>query len=57
MEMMYLAGRLRREETKSIIDMVQGHCLEQLAQHVPVLSNPMGVAVFDIVLGKFYQKK
>jgi 2,3-diaminopropionate biosynthesis protein SbnB len=53
-EMMHLEKGLNREDTRSIIDVVQDNCLEKYSPDTPIMFNPMGMAVFDIALGNFY---
>jgi len=53
-EMMHIEKGLQQEHTSSIIDVVMHRCLEKYAPSVPIMFNPMGMAVFDIALGNFY---
>ena len=55
-EMMHIEKGLQSADTKSIIDIVTGHCLETYDITTPVMFNPMGMAVFDIALGAYYYK-
>jgi ornithine cyclodeaminase len=55
-EMMHLERGLQKENTKSIIDIVKDHCLDQYDMASPIMFNPMGMAVFDIALGSYYYK-
>jgi len=52
--MMHIEKGLQQEHTSSIIDVVMHRCLEKYAPSVPIMFNPMGMAVFDIALGNFY---
>lgn len=55
-EMMHLEKGLRENCTKSIIDVVQHNCLEQYDEQLPIMFNPMGMAVFDIAIGDYYYR-
>ena len=56
-EMMYLEKGLQENKTKSIIDMVVDNCMEDYPPEVPIMFNPMGMAVFDMSLGTYYFKE
>lgn len=56
-EMMHLEKGLNREDTKSIIDVVAGKCMKDYPDGVPVMFNPMGMAVFDMALGSYYLRE
>jgi ornithine cyclodeaminase len=45
---------LKKEDTKSIIDVVCNKCLSEYAVNQPIMFNPMGMAVFDIAVGSYY---
>lgn len=53
-EMMHLEKGLNEKDTKSIIDVVVGNCMKEYNDEVPVMFNPMGMAVFDMALGSYY---
>lgn len=53
-EMMHLEMGLKKEQTKSIIDVVKNNYFKSFDHDAPVMFNPMGMAVFDIALGSFY---
>lgn len=53
-EMMHLEKGLSQENTQSIVDVVEEECLANYPQEVPILFNPMGLAVFDIAIGSLY---
>jgi 2,3-diaminopropionate biosynthesis protein SbnB len=53
-EMMHLEKGLEKKDTKSIIDMVVGNCMADYPAQVPIMFNPMGMAVFDIAVGTYY---
>lgn len=44
---------LKKENTCSIIDVVCGNLMDKLAKEQTVMFNPMGMAVFDIAIGKY----
>ena len=56
-EMMHLDKGLQEEDTKSIVDMVTGNCMEHYAPDQPIMFNPMGMAVFDMAVAAYYIKK
>jgi ornithine cyclodeaminase len=53
-EIMHLERGLNREDTKSIVDVVTGDFLATLPRETPVMFNPMGMAVFDIVTASHF---
>lgn len=53
-EMMHLEKGLQKEHTKSIIDMVVDNCMKGYTAEMPIMFNPMGMAVFDMALGAYY---
>jgi ornithine cyclodeaminase len=53
-EVMHLENGLRREDTRSIIEVIRHGGLSAYDPTHPVLFNPMGMAVFDIAIGTFY---
>jgi len=53
-EMMHLQKGLRKEDTKSIVDVVCDDCLKDYPQNESIMFNPMGMAVFDIATGRYY---
>lgn len=56
-EVMHLEKGLTEEETKSIVDVVCGHCMQQLDKEDAVMFNPMGMAVFDVAIGAYYYRQ
>jgi 2,3-diaminopropionate biosynthesis protein SbnB len=56
-ERMHLEQGLTKEMTRSIGDVVGSGFLESLAPDVPVFFNPMGMAVFDVAMAKYYYEK
>jgi len=53
-EMMHLGKGLQKEDTFSLVDMVQDDCLSRFEPESCILFNPMGMAIFDIALGSYY---
>ena len=56
-EMMHKEKGLRAGDTKSIIDVVVNHCMKDYGVDVPIMFNPMGMAVFDMAVGAYYLKE
>ena len=56
-EMMHLEKGLEERDTKSIIDMVVNDCMADYPADVPIMFNPMGMAVFDMALGTYYLRE
>lgn len=56
-EMMQKERGLKKEDTKSIIDVVCNNCLEDYPEEESIMFNPMGMAVFDIATGRYYLDK
>ena len=55
-EMMHLERGLRKDQTISLPEVVAGNALSALAPEMPVMFNPMGMAVFDIAVGASFFK-
>ncbi len=55
-ERMHLEKGLRREDARSLVEVVQGNCLAGYAPQAAVLFNPMGMAVFDVAVGNYYYR-
>lgn len=53
-EMMHIHKGLEKIDTRSIINVVKENCFQYYDFKSPVIFNPMGMAVFDIAMGKFY---
>ena len=53
-EMIHIEKGLKEEDTRSIVDVVANNCLVHYDPEAAVMFNPMGMAVFDIALGKYY---
>ena len=56
-EMMHLEKGLSKEDTKSIVDVVCNDCLKDYPENESIMFNPMGMAVFDISMGRYYFDK
>jgi len=56
-EIMHLEKGLIRENTRSVIDLVCNKCLQDYPASQPVFFNPMGMAIFDIAIAKYYLNK
>ncbi len=56
-EMMHLEKGLTEEQTKSIVDVVVNDCMKDYPADLPVMFNPMGMAVFDMALGTYYLRE
>ncbi len=56
-EMMHTERGLKKEDTKSIVDVVCNKCLEDYPEEESIMFNPMGMAVFDIATGRYYLDK
>lgn len=48
---------LKREETKSIVDVICKECMGLYPKNQTLMFNPMGMAVFDIAVGRYYYNK
>jgi ornithine cyclodeaminase len=53
-EMMHLEKGLNKEDTKSIVDVVFNDCSKDYPEKESIMFNPMGMAVFDISMGRYY---
>ena len=53
-EVMHLEKGLRKIDTKSLAEIVQEDWLNQCPVELPIMFNPMGMAVFDIAISDFY---
>jgi ornithine cyclodeaminase len=56
-EMMNKMNDLQKENTRSIVEIVQNNILENYDLMTPIMFNPMGMAVFDIAIGAYYRMK
>jgi ornithine cyclodeaminase len=53
-EMIHKEKGLQKEDTRSIADVVVHHCMKEYDPGDTIMFNPMGMAVFDIALGRYY---
>lgn len=53
-ETLHLEKGLKKEDTHSIVDVVVNECMNRFQPDEPIMFNPMGMAVFDIALGRYY---
>lgn len=53
-EMLHLEKGLQAKDTRSIVDVVVNQCMQDYTESVPIMFNPMGMAIFDIALGAYY---
>jgi len=53
-EMMYIEKGLKKENTKSIVDVVVENCMKNYSPGEAVMFNPMGMAIFDMAVGVHY---
>lgn len=56
-ENMHKRKGLNKEDTKSIIDVVENNCLKDYDANAPIMFNPMGMAVFDIAIATSYYQE
>lgn len=56
-EMLSLKKGLRKEETKSIVDVLCNNCLKNYLAEDVIMFNPMGMAIFDIAIASYYVSK
>jgi ornithine cyclodeaminase len=52
--MMQIERGLKEEDTRSIVDVVCNNCLAGYPKTEAIMFNPMGMAVFDVAIGKYY---
>lgn len=55
-ELMHLENGLEKKHTKSIRDIID-KCIDQYSKNTPIMFNPMGMAVFDIAIAKYYYQQ
>ena len=53
-ERMHLERGLQKEQTRSVMEVIQNNCLKNYQPSTPILFNPMGMAVFDIAIAHLY---
>lgn len=56
-EVMHKERGLQQAGTRSVIDVVYGDCIATYPPDMPVMFNPMGMAVFDIAIGTYFLHK
>lgn len=56
-EALHLEKGLQEEETKSIVDVICKGCLKDYSEYDTIMFNPMGMAVYDIAVGRYYVNK
>lgn len=53
-EVFHKEKKLQKESTKSIVDIVVNNCMRFYAKDSTIMFNPMGMAIFDIAIAKYY---
>jgi len=53
-ETMHKERGLKKEDTKSIVDVVCHNAMASYPKDEAIMFNPMGMAVFDIATGRYY---
>lgn len=56
-EMLSIKKGLKKEQVKTIIDVICNDYFMNCSKTEPVMFNPMGMAVFDIAMGHYYLEK
>ena len=56
-EMMHIKRGLKEEDTKSISDVVCHNAMAGYPDDMPIMFNPMGMAIFDIATGRYYMDR
>lgn len=56
-EMMHKERGLQEKDTKSIVDVVCKNAMGAYPKEMPIMFNPMGMAVFDVATGRYYLDK
>ncbi|XYI02622.1 2,3-diaminopropionate biosynthesis protein SbnB [Sorangium sp. So ce1128] len=56
-EVFHLEKGLRKEDVRSIVDVVCGAALKGCPPGQPIMFNPMGMGVFDMAVAKYYYRK
>lgn len=56
-EVMHKKMGLQKEDTISIVEMIEQDALKNIQENDIVMFNPMGMAVFDIAIGRYYYQK
>lgn len=52
-EIMHLEKGLKKKDTKTVIDVIDS-CIDNFPSRLPVMFNPMGMAIFDIAIANHY---
>lgn len=55
-EMMHKEKGLKEEQTKTIINVIN-NCMSSMEGKIPIMFNPMGMAIFDIAISTYYYRK
>lgn len=53
-ELFHKEKNLQKGQVKVINDIVVNNCLKFYAKNTPIMFNPMGMAIFDIAIAKYY---
>lgn len=56
-ELMHKNKGLRKEDTKSMVDVVCNQCLNNYAIEETIMFNPMGMSSFDVAIGAFFMEQ
>lgn len=56
-ENLHMEKGLQKQDTKSIVEIINDNDFENISAEYPLFFNPMGMAVFDIALGAYYIKQ
>lgn len=56
-ECFYRQNGLKKEETKNLVDIVCRNMLDNVSDEENIMFNPMGMAVFDMAISKYYYSK
>ncbi|AFC31234.1 Zwa5B [Paenibacillus mucilaginosus 3016] len=56
-ERLHLQEGLQKEMTHTLVDLLLGDWMDTLPPEEPVMFNPMGMAVFDVAMGRYYADK
>lgn len=56
-EMLNIEKGLKKEDTKSIVDVICNDCFRNYSKDDAIMFNPMGMATFDIAVGSYYVNK
>ena len=56
-ECFYRQNGLRKDDTKTLVDIVCRNVLDHVSNEENIMFNPMGMAVFDMAISKYYYTK